>query len=194
MMNGRALAGLVPGLLFLAMAGCASPNPDIYTLQANPGAPVSTAAHVIELRKPGLAGYLDRSDIVLTNANYRVNTNSQLRWAEPIGDMIGRVLTEDLSQRLPNSTVFNESGAITADADLRVEIDIQRFDQGADGRVTLIVEAALEAGHGHTPIRTRHIMLQADTAGPGATQLAAAMSVLLGELADRMAQDVGGTV
>ena len=188
MMKPRTFVGMV---LVLAVAGCASPNPDIYTLQATAGAPVTTAAHVIELRKPGLAGYLDRSDIVLTNANYRVNTNSQLRWAEPIGDMVGRVLTEDLSQRLPGSTVFSESGAITADPDLRVEIDIQRFDQGADGRVTLLAEAAIESGHSHTPVRTRHIMLQTATAGPGATQLAAAMSMLLGQLADQMAQDAG---
>ena len=161
----------------------------MFTLQPVPGTPLPAASgQVIELRRPGLAGYLDRPDIVLRDAGYQLSVNSQLRWAEPIGDMIGRVLTQDISQRLPSSTVFSETGAITADATLRVEVDIVRFDQGEDGRLTLVAEAALEAGRSHAPLRARHIVLQAD-AGAGAAGLVAAMSTLLGELADRVARD-----
>ena len=187
--NYKRPAGLTM-LVALALAGCASPNPDFYTLQPVPGTVVSAAPQIIELRRPGLAGYLDRSDIVLKNAGYRLDVNSQLRWAEPIGDMIGRVLAQDISQRLPASSVFAEGGAITADPTLRVEINVQRFDQGADGRITLTAEAALEAGRSHTPVKTRNIVLQADPPGPGAANLAAAMSQLLGQLADRVATDV----
>jgi uncharacterized lipoprotein YmbA len=184
------LTSAIQATTLLMLASCASPNPDIYTLRAQTGSAITTPPHIIELRRPGLAGYLDRPDIVLKDAGYQLTVNSQQRWAEPIGDMIGRVLTEDVSQRLPGSTVFNESGAITADPTLRVEIDIQHFDQGEDGRVSLIAEAAIEAGRSHTPIRTRHIDLQAIPAGPGAANLVATMSSLLGQLADRMAQDV----
>ena len=122
-------------ILIMALASCASPDPTLFTLQPVAGTPAASAtAQVIELRRPGLAGYLDRPDIVLRDAGYQLSVNSQQRWAEPIGDMIGRVLTQDLSQRLPSSTVFSESGAITADPNLRIEVDIVRFDQGADGR------------------------------------------------------------
>jgi uncharacterized lipoprotein YmbA len=179
--------------LLLLASSCASPDPSLFTLQPVNGTVQTPAtAQVIELRRPGLAGYLDRPDIVLSNAGYQLSVNSQLRWAEPIGDMIGRILTQDLSQRLPSSTVFSETGAITADPSLRIEVDILRFDQGADGRVTLVAQAALEAGRSHTPLRTRHITLQADPGGPGAPPLVAAMSTLLGELADRLAQDAAG--
>jgi uncharacterized lipoprotein YmbA len=180
------------GIVLLAVAACSSPNPTNYTLQPVAGATIAASPQIIELRRPGLAGYLDRSDIVLKDTGYELTTNSQQRWAEPIGDMIGRVLAQDLGQRLPASTVFNESGAITADPALRVEIDIQRFDQGADGRVTLIAEAAIEAGRSHAPVKAQHIQLQADPPGPGAADLAAAMSTLLGQLSDRLAQDVSG--
>ena len=180
-------------MLALLAASCASADPTLFTLQTVPGtAQPATAGQVIELRRPGLAGYLDRPDVVLRDAGYQLSVNSQQRWAEPIGDMIGRVLTQDLSQRLPSSTVFSESGAITADPTLRIELDIVRFDQGADGRLTLVAEAALEAGRSHVPLRTRHITLTADPPGPGAAALVAAMSTLLGQLADRLARDVAG--
>jgi uncharacterized lipoprotein YmbA len=177
----------------LALASCASPNPDFYTLQPVQGAALSTPPHIIELRRPGLAGYLDRSDVVLKDTDYHIAVNDQSRWAEPMGDMIGRVLAQDLSQRLPASSVFTESGAITADPTLRVEIDVQRFDRGADGQVTLVAETALESGRSHTPLKTEHITLRAAPAGPGAANLAATMSGLLGQLADRVAQDVAAT-
>jgi paraquat-inducible protein B len=190
LIRGR-MPQLGAGFLAMVLTACASPDPDYYTLEPVPGAVVQAPPQVIELRRPGLAGYLDRSDIVLKDAGYRLSVNSQQRWAEPIGDMIGRVLTQDLSQRLPASTVFNASGAITADPTLRIEIDIQRFDQGEDGRITMVAEAALEAGRSHTPLQARQVMVEANPAGPGAANLVAAMSGLLGQLADRMAQEVG---
>ena len=172
------------------LAGCASPDPTYYTLSAVPGSAVPSRGHVIEVRRPGLAGYLDRSDVVLKSAGYRLDVNSQLRWAEPLGDMIGRVLAEDLTERLPESAVFTEAGAISANSDRRLEVDIQRFDPDADGTVVLSAQVALEGERGHTPLVTRHIVLRATPSGPGASQLAAAMSALLGQLADQIAADV----
>jgi uncharacterized lipoprotein YmbA len=177
----------------LALAGCASPNPDFYTLQPVQGTVISAPPQIIELRRPGLAGYLDRSDVVLKSADYHININSQSRWAEPMGDMVGRVLAQDLSQRLPASSVFGASGAITADPTMRVEIDVQRFDLGEDGQVTLTAETALESGRSHAPLKTHHMVLQAAPSGAGAANLAATMSGLLGQLADRIAQDVAAS-
>jgi uncharacterized lipoprotein YmbA len=171
-----------------ALAGCASPDSTFYTLQQRAGTeatnPSLITARNIEVRTPGLAGYLDRSDIVLRDANYRLGLNEQQRWAEPLGDMIGRVLTEDLAQRLPSSSVFGAGGAISADPDARVEVDIQRFDADATGTVTLAAQVAIEAGRTHTPVMTRHVVLTATPSGPGAAPLVATLSDLLGELAD----------
>jgi uncharacterized lipoprotein YmbA len=172
----------------LLLAGCASPDSTFYTLQPVPGAVSAQGAVAIarsvEVRKPGLAGYLDRSDVVLKDADYKLGLKETQRWAEPLADMIGRVLTEDLSQRLPQSNVFGQGGAISADADVRVEVDIQRFDADASGTVTLAAQVALEAGRTHQPIATRHVVLTAAPASPGAGALAATLSTLLGQLAD----------
>jgi uncharacterized lipoprotein YmbA len=167
---------------------CSSPDPTNYTLQPVPGTAQQGAGQIIEVRRPGLAGYLDRSDIVLKDSGYKLSLNSQQRWAEPLGDMIGRVLTQDLAQRLPASSVFSESGAITADPGLRVEIDIDRFDTAGDGDVTLVAGVAIEAGITHKPLRQRMVTFKA-APEPGAAGLAACMSVLLGQLADQVAAD-----
>jgi uncharacterized lipoprotein YmbA len=176
--------------LALLLAGCSSPDPTYYTLQPVPGTAVAVAPGSIEVRRPGLAGYLDRSDIVLKSAGYRLDVNSQLRWGEPLGDMIGRVLAQDLSQRLAGASVFTQSGAITTDAQARVEVDILNFDADAGGAVVLNAELAIERGTSHTPISTRHLSLTEQPAGPGAANLVASMSTLLGRLADQVATDI----
>ena len=180
------------GTLFaiLLTASCSSADPTYYTLLPVPGTPASAVAQSVEIRRPGLAGYLDRSDIVLKSASYRLNVDSQLRWGEPLGDMIGRVISQDLSQRLPGTSVFTQSGAITADPDLRIEIDIQGFDADASGQVVLTAQVAVEAGRSHVPTSTRRVALTAQPSGPGAGALVATMSQLLGTLCDQLADDV----
>ncbi len=179
---------LFAACLSLALTSCASPDPTLYTLEPVPGAVLNAPSRTIELRRPGLAGYLDRSDVVLKDEGYRLHVNSQARWAEPLGDMIGRVLAEDLGQRLPSSIVFSPSGAITADPGLWVEVNIQRFDQQPDGRLVLMAEIAVEGGHGHSPLATSSLQFDALPDQPGARSLVAAMSGLLGKLADQVAK------
>jgi len=175
--------------LVLAVSACASPDPTFYTLSLVQGAPLAGAPASIEVRRPGLAGYLDRADIVLKHGDYTLSVNSQQRWGEPLGDMIGRVIAQDLGQRLPNSSVFDQSGAITANPDSRVEIDILNFDPTGDGTITLNAEYAIEAGATHHPLAARHVSLSATPAGPGAGNIAATESALLGTLADQIAHN-----
>ena len=186
----RKPSGPMLALAAALLAGCASPDPTYYTLQPVPGAPLQAGATTIEVRRPGLAGYLDRSDVVLKNAGYTLAVNGQLRWAEPLGDMIGRVLTQDLSQRLPGASVFSQSGAISADPQMRVEVDILTFDADASGAIVLNAEVAVERGITHQPLSARHVSMTAQPAGPGAANLVASMSGLLGGLADQIARDV----
>lgn len=174
--------------LLAALAGCASPDPTYYTLAEVPGATSSVpdAVHSIELRRPGIAGYLDRAEIVRSSAGYRLDVVSNERWGEPFGDMLGRVLAQDLAQRLPGVAVFTEAGALSADADLLVELDVQRFDVDADGNATLLAQIALSHGRTHANLRTRALRLT--TPAPhGTTGQAQAMSTALGQLADQIA-------
>jgi uncharacterized lipoprotein YmbA len=99
--------------------------------------------------------------------------------------MIGRVLTEDLNQRLPGRLVFSAAGSLTVDADMSVSIDVQRLDADSGGAVTLLAQLAVERGHGGEI--GENVRLTAQAAGVGTQALVAAMSLLLGRLADRVA-------
>lgn len=179
------------GLLGLALAGgaqaCASPDFAYYTLAPVPGAPRRGGPVQVELRRPGLAGYLDRPEIVRSNSPYSLRVISLERWGEPLGDLFTRILAEDLNNRLPGSSVFTSAGSITAEADATVETDIQRFDADPSGQVVLLAQVAVSRGRARASAATRVLRLTVQPAGPGTANLVAAMSAALGQLADALA-------
>jgi uncharacterized protein len=172
-------------LVTLTSTGCgSSPEPIYYAMAPARGAPAPGWARLIQLRRPALAGYLDRAEIVSRVVDYRLRIASGESWSEPLGDMIGRLLGEDLAERLPGSIVFAEASPISADPDAIVSVDIQRFDMGEDGAVTLLAEVAVEKPPSRAAIASRRIELRARPPGGGTAGLVAAMSALLGQLAD----------
>ena len=173
--------------MLLAMAGCASPDPAQYTLRAVPGQAALGGPVAVKIARPGLAGYLDRPEIVRDSSSSRLDLKSGERWGEPLGDMFGRVLALDLEQRLPGSSVFTEAGTISVDPTATVELDVQRFDLDPAGSVVLLAQVAIEQGRSHDPSGTRSIRVTAQPAGAGTPDLVSAMSVALGQMADQIA-------
>lgn len=190
-MRLRALAA--PVLIFAALlAGCSSPPPDFYTLAAVPGPTLRTAHQNIELRRIGLAAYLDRPGIVRSNAQYRLRVTENERWGEPLGSMLDRVFTEDLVQRLPDAVIYAESGAITSEPGTVLEIDVQRFDPDADNTVVLLAQVAIRHDDTNRAGLARTVRLTATPAGPSTADLAAALSAVLGQLSDQVARMLTG--
>jgi uncharacterized lipoprotein YmbA len=179
-------------LLLLFPAACASPNPDFYTLAAVPGTVAHIAARSVELRRIGLAGYLDRPEIVRSSASYRLRVASNERWGEPMGSMLERVFTDDLVQRLPDTAVFSESGAISTNPDLVLEVEVQRFDADASGAVVLLAQVAIRHGDERQAARARTLRLTALPVSPSTDAYVAAMSRTLADLADQVVTLMGG--
>jgi len=168
------------------LASCASPDPTFYTLAAVPGMARPPGSGSIKLRRIGLAGYLDRAQIVRTGGDYRLALAAGERWGEPLGDMIGRILTEDLTQRLPGRTVFTAAGSLTTSSDVNIEIDLQRFDADPADVVTLLAQVAVEPAQGNGGA-TEVFRLTAPAGSSATPAIVGTMSRLLGELADRIA-------
>lgn len=189
-LSRRSFAAAAASLL--ALSGCASPDTTFFTLSMSPGSPIAAlpagVPRTVELRTPGIPGYLDRTDIVLSNVDYRLHLGHFQSWAEPLADMIGQVLAEDLSQRLPAMSVYTEAGAISAAPDARADVDIQQFSAGPDGVVRLVAQVALEAGIGHAIVAQRRVSLAVMPGGPTTPALVAAMSAALGQLSDQIVQ------
>lgn len=188
----RAAPRALLAALLLAAAGCSSPEPAYYTLASSPGAPHPGGPHLVELRRPSIAGYLDRSEIVRGDTgSYRLDLRSGERWGEAFDAMLGRVLAEDLNQRLPGTTVFTSQGSLNPDPQQQVELDVVRFDLGTSGRVVLRAQVGVSrgrgAGSGGAALRTRTVQVETVPASNSTPALVAAMSQALGQLADAVA-------
>lgn len=184
-MKARMIIGIA-----LLLGGCGSVPPQYFTLAFVAGTAQRTAPLAIELRRVGLAAYLDRAEIVRSPSAYRLEVSDSDRWAEPLGRMLERVFAEDLVQRLPAASVFAESGAIATEADRVVELDVQRLDTASDGAVVLVAQIAVRREGRRRPTVARIVRLQA-AATPG-LPAAATISGLVGQLADEAARLIGG--
>ena len=170
-----------------ALAGCGSSEPDYYTLKPWPGIAQAGAPLVIRVRTPTVAAFLDRDDIVRNDRGYKLKLAHDSAWAEPIAGLIGSTLTLDLQQRLSGSTVFAEDGAISAQPQAVVELDVSQFSEDGAGHATI---AAARSGQrrdsGAAP--SQLLRLAMPPPGPTTADLAAALSQLLGQVADAAAQ------
>src|SRR5205814_3697644 len=127
-MSAKRLAG---SALVVAVAGCSSPSPVLYTIAPVQGRVQPGGPKVIAIQQISLARYLERSQIVRSSENYRLDVMSNDWWGEPLSAMLSRVLIEELGQRMPQSTVLGESGAVTASPDATIELNLQRLDEDA---------------------------------------------------------------
>jgi uncharacterized lipoprotein YmbA len=185
MVLSRRLAVL--GLAVLP-AACTSPNPELYVLAPEPGATHAGAPRVIALRAIAIAHYLERSQIVRSSEGYRMDVLANQWWGEPLDAMLARILVQELNQRLPGSTVYSDSGAISTTPDATVEINLQRFDLDRDGAVLLAAQVAVDA----KGTRSRGAALKVRPADGTTQALVAAMSAATAQLADMIAGMLAG--
>lgn len=187
-MRARMLLG--PALASALLAGCASPDPNLYTLAPIDGTPFARGPRAVTLRDVSVAKYLDRDHIVRSSEDYRVDVQSNDWWGEPLPGMIGRVLASELAQRLPGTGVFNEAGAISAGSspgrDGRVEVNVLRLDADPSGAVVLEAQVAVSQ-----PPATRSVRFVVPPSGPDLRAEVAAMSQAVGRLADVVAGMLG---
>jgi uncharacterized lipoprotein YmbA len=174
------------------LAGCASPEPVLYTLGPSPGVSVAGGPRTVVLLDIGLARYLDRPQVVRGTEDFQVALAQNDWWGEPLGRMIGRVLVADLNARLPGATVVAESGAIgSRQAEASVEVNIQFFVPDRAGNVALTAQIAVDRAVRPVGRTARNIEIVTAMAGSDTKAQVAAMSIALGKLADAVAQMLG---
>jgi uncharacterized protein len=165
--------------------GCgSSPNTTYYTLAAVSGTLRQASMDTVEVRRPGIAGYLDRTEILAQWDGQRLQLSENVAWGEPIAAMIGRVLAEDLGERLRGTIVLGASSELSIQAGAVVELVIRKFDFGTDGYVHLNAIASVRR---EGKPSTRALALQARPVATDTGSVVAAMSNLLGQLADEIA-------
>jgi len=173
------------GAAFVVVS-CTSADPKLYTVAALPGSEVAGAPKVIALHGVGVAQYLQRNPIVMSSGDYRVALRANAWWAEPVDAMLGRVLVEDLAQRLPQSTIYASAGAVTGSPEATIELEVQRFDLDRDGTLLLIAQSSVTFAKGESP-DMRSFRISQPPPSPDVEGQVAAASTALAQVADLIA-------
>jgi len=177
------------GAALLSACG-SSPPTKFYVLTPAPAARRAGAAGApIQVAAVHLPEELDRLEMVSPLGPNRLDVRGEDRWAAPLDDMSRRVLTQDLEQRLPAGAVVSPRTPQPQGA-RKLVVDLQDFGLDASGGGRLQGTWSL-IGPNRKPALRRPVDLHAAAAGAAPQSQAAAMSRLLGDLADAIAEEAG---
>jgi uncharacterized protein len=170
----------------LTVTACSSPNPNLYTIAPVSGSELSGGPNIVALHGVGIARYLQRSQIVRSSEDYRVQLRTNEWWGEPLDAMLARVLMEDLSQRLPHTTFYTSAGAVTGSPEATIQVELQRLDLDNTGNLVLIAQTSVLFKNRESPdTRSFHISQPLPSSTVGGQ--VAAISTALAQVADRIA-------
>jgi uncharacterized lipoprotein YmbA len=179
---------LVLGLVGVLVAGCGStPENRYYTLSVEPptvAAPTVPRCMVdLTLAAVRLPGVTDRSQLVVRTGPQTVDIREFDRWAEPLDQMVRRILAEDLATRLGS---FNRSPR-AADPERRLFVAVDEF-MAAESGVSRLTGRwwTLDRGDDSARRVVRSFALTQPVETSQSAQVAAAMSGLLAALADEI--------
>lgn len=173
-------------LLLAMLAGCSSPNPNLYTIAPIPGPVEHGTPKAVLVREVVLARYLERTPIVQSSDAYRLAVLSNDWWGEPLTAMLSRVLVEELGQRLPQSTVYSSRSPISLPPEATVDLNVDRLDEDASGNVVFQGQAGIGFSGHRTPVARSFRFVEAPPVKGTAGEVAA-ISAAVGQLANQLA-------
>ena len=177
----------------LAACGGTAPREQYYTLSGpDTPLPAATAAGPSILVLVTVPEGVDRSPMVLRTGPNQVDVTDFHRWAEPLKHAIPRVVAEHLAREVGTPRVFAGRAAAGQAVDLRVAIDVQRFESSLQQGAILDALWTV-SGAKATTARTRRSLLVEPAPSPDPAGLAAAHSRALARLAGEIAKTVRGT-
>jgi uncharacterized protein len=120
--------------LSVFLESCSSTKVNFYTLAATAGPeevkPVSSPFG-ISIGPVSLPEIVDRTQLVILNGNH-VDILEFHRWAEPLKSQIPRLMADNVGRLLGSGRVSAYPQSVGTDADIRVPVDIQRFETEGD--------------------------------------------------------------
>ncbi|WP_414696412.1 PqiC family protein [Paraburkholderia sp.] len=134
---------------------------------------------------------LDRLEVVTQPSPNRLAIDGTDRWGAPLAQMMRRTLAQDLMTRLPSGAFIVPDAPAPPDTRTLV---VTVLDSQADASGTLTLQAAwtLLAGRPARAILTQQATLTSAMTARDAPAQAAALSRILGQLADQIATRIVG--
>lgn len=185
-------------LLLLGAVGCSIKSETapsrFYLLRPLPTSASAPAGEsvVLALGPVDIPAHLDRPQIVTRTPGAEVELSEFERWAEPLADNVMSVLSDNLSSLVPTERVSPFPARLPPDLDLRIAVELIRFDGSLSGEVVLDARWTLLDPE-DAPLRTERSQLTQPVSGAGYEALVDAMSRALGMLSREIAEAVRGT-
>lgn len=185
----RSMRCLAPLFAMLVLTACATtPTAKFYALNAQATEPAGVVSDLALAVGPvDLPRYLDRPQIVTRSGDSRLVLEEFHRWGGSLDEEIIRVLTERIGSRLQTRRVYSYPSRLAADLDYRVALELRTFDGVLGGELRLSVAWSLIADRNGEVVTTRQSDYRAVAADTGYEAYVAAMSELLAELGDDLA-------
>jgi uncharacterized lipoprotein YmbA len=175
--------------LAIVLAACHSTPPvRFFTLDPVPSSPTATNTTPVSVQVGAvhIPLVLDRQQMVRQGAPNSLTISNQDRWGAPLADVVRDVLTRDLTERLPKSTVVLPDSAAPPGTGV-IAVHILQFGSDASGTASFDGSWSLSLPDSDAPVSVRHVALSERTEQNDYAGDARAMSKLLARLADEMA-------
>jgi uncharacterized lipoprotein YmbA len=126
---GRLLAAIaIPWIVAVLAAGCATPASRFYTLSTTPAPAGIPVAYSVAVGPVTIPSVIDRPQIVVSTSPNQVQLDEFNRWASPLQSNIARVVADNLASILGTARVSLFPQTMSAAADYRAAVQVQRFD------------------------------------------------------------------
>lgn len=156
------------------------------TVPSQPAAPMQPAVRVAAVHIPPA---LDREGIVRRGPGNTLEISGLNRWGAPLDEMVQRVLTQDLLERLPAGRVVLPSGPAPAGTE-QIVVDILQFQSDTTGAIVFEGSWSLLTPGASAPALIRNIRYSGTASPSDYGDQAAVMSTMLGRLADDIASSL----
>jgi uncharacterized lipoprotein YmbA len=179
-------------VLMMAAAGCGHSPPVRYvTLSAEPAVAPQAATRLqpVQLTAVHIPAELDRPELVTQTSANQLAIHENDRWGAPLGQMMRRTLAQDLLTRLPAGSFVLPDAPAPPDT-RKLVVTVLNAEAGAGGTLALQASWTLLSGPSSHAVLTQQVSLTSGMASGDATAQAAALSHLLGQLADRISASI----
>jgi hypothetical protein len=181
------------GLALTPLTGCQSTPPTRFYTLASVAVPVAEDAKAkrppaVVIGVVSLPKYLDRPQLVTRPDAYVVELSEFDRWAEPLDDMVSRVVAENLGQLLGSDQVFIGTRSRGADRAYQVEIAFYRFDVDDANQARVVARWEIREREKDRLVATQQTTVGVPVTGAGYEAQTAALSAALAQLCREIAE------
>jgi uncharacterized lipoprotein YmbA len=172
------------------LTACASPPSHFYTLSRTQEAPPGLASNAsVAVGPVSIPESVNRPEMVVQVGPNQVALDEFNRWAAPLQTEIQRVLIENLAQLLGTSRVFRYPQGPIITPDIRVQIEVLRFESVPGDAAFLDVIWTVH-GKNEKEVKTGRTTLREPVSGKSYDALVAAHSRALGTLSRDLAEAI----